>query len=308
MTHLTPTPDSEVPETKERYTAQLEFELWVPPDAVEHRDFEGVVNGFDLPGGARVSFWPTAELQCNDDLYQTLSFEALSELGFHVEYGARELTLRGPAGEGTLKPPAAASNTPATQNVSNAGGSLRSITSLEQIRAEHARNSVYFAAGEMERHAQQIGGRLEGQLDRQTIAALLRIIEGRDKMIKSYHQEMGQLLGYLPAQPGDAQVQLKPGEVLISGQLEVGFESRVSPITQQQTALPAPLTVEAGISKQNAWLRVEHPANEGGFTDLHFEWRNGTLEIRASDADARTLFEHFPLEERGVPRDPPQST
>jgi len=308
MTHPIPTQCEEVPEPRERYTALLEFELWVPRDAVAHRDLGGVVNGFDLPGGKRISFWPTAEFQSNDDRFETLGFEALSNLGFDLEYGARELTLRGPAQEMTFENPAATSSTTATQNLSNVRDGHQSSKSLEQIRAKHARNSAHFASGEMERHPQQIGESLKGRLEPETIAALLKIIEGRDVMIKSYHQEMGQLLDCLPAQPGDAQVQLKPGEILIAGQLEIGFESRIGANTQHQTALPAPLAVQAGIAKQNAWLRVEHPAHEGGFTDLHLEWRNGTLEIRASDADARTLFEHFPLEERGVPRDPPQNT
>ncbi len=307
MTHPTPSPDAEVPESRQRYTAQLEFELWVPQDAVEHRDFEGIVNGFDLPGGKRIGFWPTAELQNGDDLFETLGFQALSELGFHLEYGARELKLDNLAQQVAFVNPAAASSTATKRTLPGTRASMQGAKSLEQIRAEHARNSAYFASGEMERHPQQISESLEGQLGPETIAALLKIIKGRDKMITSYHQEMGQLLGYLPARPDDAQVQLRPGEVSITGQLEVGFETRIPAATQHQTTLPAPLTVQAGVSKRNAWLRAQHPAHEGGFTDLHLEWRNGTLEIRASDADARTLFEHFPLEERGIPRDPPQS-
>jgi len=308
MTEPTSTKGAEIPEPRFYYTAQLEFELWVPHDAVAHQDFEGVVNGFDLPGGKRISFWPTAELQSGDDLFETLSFEALGKLGFDLEYGTRELGLANPAADVIPENTPGTSSTPTQLALTGTRANTRSAKSLEQIRAEHARNSAYFDSGEMERHPQQIGESLEGQLEPQTIAALLRIIEGRDLMIRSYHQEMGQLLGYLPDQPDHTQVQLKPGEVLITGQLEIGFESRIAAHAQHQTTLGAPLMVQAGISKQNAWLRVEHPAVGGGFTDLHLEWRNGTLEIRASDADARTLFEHFPLEERGVPRDPPQST
>ncbi len=89
MTHSKPKP-SPLPEPN-RYHGTLEFELSIPQSATPYFDLEGNAVGFTLQSGSRVTFWPVAELQGQEDIEEMLGDSKLNALGFELDYGKRFL-------------------------------------------------------------------------------------------------------------------------------------------------------------------------------------------------------------------------